>query len=256
MARYRDKPVPGEMRLAELAIAAARNARRQHHEAAELLALRRWPTAFVVAALGLEEVGKAYLCGSALNLPAEVRSQDPESFWGIFYSHTKKAAFARLPFTVFLSAPAPDLDALWNELTAAAGRVHDTKLHGLYVDVDDDGDLLEPPAVVAEADAREMVDQFGRVLDELLAAGLSFEDVDDPAEFAAFIRWLRERADLFAKFSACESEQDSARMMSDIGAMVRGEPPADWLREALPELLGDGPQPPIVLPALDDAPHG
>lgn len=256
MARYKNKPVPGETSLAELAIAAARNARRQHHEAIELLTLGRWPTAFALAALGLEEVGKAYLCGSALNMPAEVRAQDSEGFWGIFYSHPKKAAFAGLQLAVVLSVAAPNLDALWDELTAAASRVHDTKMRGLYVDVDDDNSLLEPPAVVAEADAREMVEELGRVLDELLATGLSYEDIDDHTRFVAFMRWMRERMDLFAMLNACESEQDAARMISDIGAMVRGEPPAAWLREALPELLGDGPRPPIVLPVPDEDPRG
>ncbi len=255
VARYRDKPMPDEIRLAELSIAAARNARRQHREAAELVVLGRWPTAYVVAALGLEEVGKAHLCATALHMSPEMREQDLEGFWEIFYSHTKKAAFARLPLSMVASAAVGNMEALWNELTAAASRVHDTKMRGLYVDVDVDGALLEPPTVITEDEARAMVDELGNVLDSLLAAQISLEDIEDPAEFAAFQRWLRERTDLFATFASCESEEDAARMMNDIGAMVRGETPAPWLREALPELLGDGPQPPIVLPTLDRAPR-
>lgn len=245
-----NQPMPDELRLIELSVAAMKHAREQHNAAtALLLAPGQWSTAAAIAALGLEEVGKSHLCMSALNLPAELREQEAGTFWKMFNNHTVKAAMGLIASTVYLAEqpPPPSLEALWEQVAAVAGRVNNTKFRGLYVDVDDEGALSEPAAVTTEAEAREVVDMLGAVLDGLREMDLNFETLDDPADFLAFLHEFNQHGGIYALFSQAESADDVARILGDFRAVVRGEAPEpEWLRTMTWNGLPAGPQPEAI----------
>lgn len=241
-----NQPVPSELRLVELSVAAMKHAREQHNAAAALLlAPSQWSTAAAIAALGLEEVGKSHLCMSALNLPADLREQEAGAFWKMFNNHTVKAAMGQIASAVYLSEqPPPSLEALWEQAAEVAGRINNTKFRGLDVDVDDEGALSEPAAVTTEAEAREVVDMLGAVLDGLREMDLSFEMLDDPADFLAFLHEFNQGGGIYALLSQVDSAADVARMLGEFRAVVRGEAPEpEWLRTMTANGLPAGPQP-------------
>jgi AbiV family abortive infection protein len=230
--------MPSDRRLIELAVAAVRHAREQLQDAEALLARGRWASALVDAALGLEEMGKSYLCTSALTLPVELHESEAAAFWKMFDSHTVKAVFAQVPLATYIAAAPPNLTTLLADITASGAKVNDAKFRGLYVDVDDEGEMAEPDDVT-ENDARAVVDQLARALDDSRARGLSFEDAD-PAEVAEFIAWWRETGDPGALIDPAKTEDDVARMLVEMRALVRDEGPTPaWLRQALPGLFAE-----------------
>lgn len=81
-------PVPHLDVLGELAIKAARNARRLLDDAELLLRRGRWPTAYSVAVLAFEEAGKAWLCVIAMMVPDDTRQDYP--FAGMIGAHLDK----------------------------------------------------------------------------------------------------------------------------------------------------------------------
>lgn len=190
----------------------------------------------MAAALGLEEIGKSYLCVSTLVMPAEMREAQTAEFWKRFDSHIAKAMVAQTPLATVMAATAPAPATLFADIEAASAKINDAKFRGLYVDVDGDGELSEPDDVT-EADAREVVEKLDRILNDSLAMGLSFEDAD-PTTVVEFLAWWRENGDMNAFATEPETEVDVARMLIEARDMVRGEGPIPpWMLAAFPASL-------------------
>lgn len=233
-----NKPMPDEPHLIKLSVAAIKHAREYLEDAEALLDRGRWPAALVDAALGLEEMGKSYMCISALVLPAEQREAYAAGFWKNFDSHIAKALVAQTPLITVMAATAPSPATLFADLEAASTALNNAKFKALYVDVADDGELSEPDEVT-EADARAAVEQLGRALNDSHAMGLSFEDAD-PAIVVEFLAWWRRNGDPSAFMELAETDADAARMLIEAREMIRGDGPVpEWIRRSLPLLFED-----------------
>lgn len=157
------KYVPNDAQLIKMAAEAAKNATAKQDAAAKLLDASGDPsTAFAVAALGMEELGKSFLCSYLLAQPPETLAKVAAFMLG---NHVIKMHFAATAIRVFVDeADLPDDPAaLFEQITTAATTTNDTKFHSLYVDAEADGVTIRTPDATA-SDARALVVLLGHAI--------------------------------------------------------------------------------------------
>jgi AbiV family abortive infection protein len=151
--------------MGELSKRAAETARNHLNAAKCLLDGRFWPQAYALAAIGLEETGKAWLAALEMLSPDELRELTPID---LGRDHVRKlsAAYSMLLLLRFAAgtpdAPSSAADALAS-LNKLAIQANVGKQRGLYTDYRDA--RVRTPSEVTEQEAREMVTAVDEVLD-------------------------------------------------------------------------------------------
>lgn len=178
--------MPDDQQLLDLMRAAVDTALQQHKDALYLLDGGRWPTAYAVAHLALEECGKAVVCLTAFGMPPQVRAEFAPVYAAWLNRHQDKAGAAYFIRGVFGPLPLQSTDLL-SEVVQAAAVSNGLKFRGLYSDIVD-GRVLRPADQVTEADAREMTDLLGQTLAALepFNPELAGESVLTDADMMAF----------------------------------------------------------------------
>ena len=159
-------PVPDLDVLEEFAITAAKNSRRLMDDA-ELLASRgHWATAYSVAILAFEEVGKAWLSIVAMMVPEDSRAGLP--FGDLVSGHIEKlqAAHGMAFMLAFLRGgdEAPESIMQDGDVLEALARDHNLyKQRGIYADIRDG--VIWDPARISREQTRSMVGAIRDILD-------------------------------------------------------------------------------------------
>lgn len=206
--------------LADVTLAALRNARRLLADAQLLIENGRLATAHALAVLALEELGKHVMCASAVICI----HGDPDyaaRFMGRFVDHEDKLRNARLLLDGLADAPgAPstvrEVERVV-ERTARSDARH--KLRGLYVDLDRRGQVLEPERGVRGRDAIELI----AAVDTLISLGEKMF-----SDRARVVRAFEQLAsDAVAQNARAEALADDLpalrRVSSDMRAMLEGD---------------------------------
>jgi AbiV family abortive infection protein len=173
---------PNDAQLIKLAAEAVKNATSKQDAARRLLDAGGDPsTAFAVAALAMEELGKSFVCSTLLSQPPEVRTKAGPR---MLADHRVKMTIAFAVIRVFVDeTELPDnVDDVFDQIEKASATANDEKFRGLYVDAADDGASILTPGA-SEADARALVDLVGLAIDVLTAQGLTLDGTEDPALF-------------------------------------------------------------------------
>lgn len=182
---------PNDAQLIKLAAEAVKNAASKQDAARRLLDAGGDPsTAFAIAALAMEELGKSFVCSNLLAQPsAEVRTKAGPRWLA---DHQVKMAIAFAMIRLFVDeADLPDnADDLFEQIAKASTDTNDEKFRGLYVDAHDDGASIRIPGA-SETDARALVDLVGRAIDVLTAQGLTLDGTEDPEQFGVFMDHIK-----------------------------------------------------------------
>jgi AbiV family abortive infection protein len=226
--------VPDDGELAGIAAAAGESAASKLKAATLLFGAGQWAEAFYNAALGFEELGKAYLCITIVVIPGKYRSElSARDFSEMFNRHGVKAAVGHIVLRSMVDqdAPAAVTDTMAEAATAAT-QTNGTKFRGLYVDLGADGTLLHPRDVT-EADACWMVGRLQTLYDWM--SPICREVGQDP-EFLTLLQQAREKIDADAVGSAFDADPDL--WLRELRGAVRApgvvRPP--WIAGALPPL--------------------
>jgi AbiV family abortive infection protein len=148
------RPVPSNDQLQSLIPALLSNASSLLDDAALLLRHGRAPRAFALAALAGEELGKVYLCLSAL-LPGD--EIEGKQFWWAWRHHGDKVDSMRSYAAAFVD----DLESLAvDRLGAEAEAIAAKKLSAFYVDFD--GTTVEVPEQVSLEEAQTLLEATRR----------------------------------------------------------------------------------------------
>ena len=159
--------------LAKGAVAAARNAHDLLQDARILAGAGRAARACSLAALAVEEAGKAGNLSFLAVMPAEVRERAPVGRM-LEWHQLKQVgglliARVRLPVAARLAVmPAGDLDRLLSSLDAPADEADRLKRHGFYVDVDRKTAIREPSEITEGAVNRQLT-RAGQAVSETSA---------------------------------------------------------------------------------------
>jgi AbiV family abortive infection protein len=159
-------------------------------DAETLLAARRWPRAYALAVLALEEFGKAGVCQVWLAHP----DLPEKEFWSDFSSHVAKLQGALAWIAIFAPETPPSLTRNFERVRQQAGADHAHKMRGLYVDLAPDGQTIHSSSQITEADAQQLVTSARVVLGPIMrswadpAAVERIKDiVDHRAEFESVL---------------------------------------------------------------------
>ena len=156
----------GKAELAACACAAARNAQGLLHDAETLAESGATARAYSLAALAVEECGKACSLGTLAVLPRKVRTQAPVGRM-LEWHQLKQVAglmIALVPFDArglaprLADMPAAQVTQILSTLSAPADETDRLKRRGLYVDMDRAGKIREP----SEITKAELADQLAR----------------------------------------------------------------------------------------------
>ncbi len=99
----------------------------------------RYPRAFALSVLAMEELGKIVVLARVIHVP-ETDQEGLKAFWKKFRSHTTK--FGDAAFWSYASRLHPDLTAAWSELPHVRNQIELMKQVSFYVDFADTGFLL------------------------------------------------------------------------------------------------------------------
>jgi AbiV family abortive infection protein len=157
------RTVPSVADLATLAEKAIISAQRYLDDSRVLLDARSWPGAYANATLGIEEIGKATICGTMLALTAEDRAQF--NFDKSFNSHVDKLSCAFLVLHLFRLTPTATTSEMLDMVQRTAIEVNSQKFRGLYVDYID-GAVREPSTEINEAAARARVADLSELVEQ------------------------------------------------------------------------------------------
>jgi len=148
--------------LVDGTVAAARNAQGLLHDAEVLAEVGSSARAHALAALAIEEVGKAGSLATLAAMPENVRARAPVG--RMLEWHQMKLVggmliaavpFAPIPFAPpvlgakLAAIPLPELAQLLDNARASAEELDRTKQSGFYVDVDRSGQVREPSGLTA-----------------------------------------------------------------------------------------------------------
>ncbi|MER6162708.1 AbiV family abortive infection protein [Streptomyces sp. NPDC001868] len=249
MAKLPTDPDVMARTVVDIAAASFTNARALLTSAQAVLDTHQWPTAFSIAALALEEVGKAAMCMMMLSMPPAVREQFRPQFEKAFIDHRTKAEFAHLILGMVSEETPASLDQLMTDAIASARKSNAVKFRGLYVDYTDTGVLLTP-ASVGEREARWMVATVTTALAESVDTEAA---VADPDVLLDFFREWQDGVDLQALGAYVENAPEE--FIGHIRAFVRDDvpPPADFLGPALAGKLAAADSAPDSGPLPDPA---
>jgi AbiV family abortive infection protein len=160
--------LPSRATAYRLAREALLNAASLVEDAELLLANRRWPRAFALGVLALEEIGKMLLTGGA----ATTEAWDAKEFWLDFRHHATKLGSAKALLAVLATDVSPATLTAIDQAMREAADGHQRKMCGLYVDLADDG-TVQRPNDVTEAECRSVLGGAHALLDLLLPAWTS-----------------------------------------------------------------------------------
>jgi len=203
--------------LAKCAIEAAANAQSLLYDAELLSAAARPARAYALAALAVEEAGKATSLGALTMMPLSLRAQAP--LGRMLEWHQLKLVggmlFAAVPFGTrsmaaqLAAMPASQLGVILDNAQVLAQEVDRLKQRGLYVDIDRSGQV-RVPSEIAEADvaaqlgrARQAVSSASALLDARTPAWLA----NPPAEAVELCRAL---ANAFAEAGSGRTPEAAA----------------------------------------------
>lgn len=221
--------------LVDLAAEAFKNARNLLASARAVRDGQQWPMAFSVAALALEEVGKAVLCTTMLAWPQAVREDFRPKFPKAFNSHEAKAFCAHLALQMVAEEVPEGLERLMEEAIEAASRTNAVKFRGLYVDYTAAGDILTPEDVTEEQ-AHQMIVIVEAVLD------LSSDAEDAVAQPDVYIDVVRQVRTSEAYVALWDDLDESAgQVFTATRALVRDDvdPSQAFSGTPLAELISD-----------------
>lgn len=160
--------LPSRATAYRLAREALLNAASLVADAELLLADRRWPRAFALGVLAVEEIGKMILTGGA----ATTEALEAKEFWSDFRHHATKLGSARALLAVLAADVSPATFTAIDQAMREAADGHQRKMRGLYVDLADDG-TIQRPDDVTEAECRSVLEGAHALLDVLLPAWAS-----------------------------------------------------------------------------------
>jgi len=202
-------------------VAAVRNARSLVEDAELLAAAGRPARAYSLAALALEEVGKAACLATLAALPEKVRAQAPVR--RMLEWHQVKLVggvlFATVPLGVtclashLAATPPRDLAVALDNAQASARRIESLKLRGLYVDVDRSGRFRQP-SELTEAHVRRQLDWARR---SASSAAYALLDPSVPGRVAnpdtERVEFSRAVVSAFTEAGPCRSAQAAADVL-------------------------------------------
>ena len=229
--------------LVRCAVAAAANARDLLGDAEWLSAAVRNARAYALAALAVEEAGKAVSLAALAVMPENLRARAPVG--RMLEWHQLKLVggmmIGAMPFggralPAQLAAMAPgQLSAMLDNAQALAQDMDRLKQRGLYADIDRDGQI-RIPSEVSEADADA---QLGRARQAVSAAsvlldpGMPAELSDPPAESVELARAL---VSAFAEAGYSRTPQAAAGVVlnavTKLQKQAAAPDPASWSRPA------------------------
>jgi AbiV family abortive infection protein len=217
-------PIPAAAVLGDFAIAAPQNSRRLLTDAENLLKRGGWPSAYSLAVLAFEEVGKAWVSMIALLTPPQYRDQLP--FDDMIRSHLDKLQAARSLAALlrFIESNASAVAAYIEAIEAMEGLAREDNLakqRGFYVDCQDG--VIWSPSGISRDEARRMVATLDR--------GAPLIETD----FISFMTRLQddERSDLdiyFADFFRALDESEPEAAVTAVASYLSR-------LEGLPEML-------------------
>ncbi len=163
--------------MAEVALEALVNARRLYDDAVSLRQGDRLPSAFMVAGLAADELGKHILVTSFYN--RDQTDEEWRKFWRRFRNHQEKLGDA------LLGAWAGDL--ISEDQPPDAAEFHQERLLATYVDITADGTVSAPSQVVGKGRVDEILSLLQRELNfcESVVAQAT------PSQFAAALESMR-----------------------------------------------------------------
>lgn len=187
-------------KLVACAVEAAANARDLLTDAQILAGAQSWPRAYALAALAVEECGKAFGLGALAIMPRALRAQAPVG--RLLAWHQFKQVGGLLIAAVTYGSPgaaaklaamnATELAQTFAELAAPADEADRFKRRGLYVDMDRHG-RISGASDITEADATRQLDRARKAVasaNGLLDPAVQARATDPPAEAAELARAL------------------------------------------------------------------
>ena len=212
---------PGNVVWPDLAEAARSNATGLLDDARLLLEHGRFARAYAMAVLGLEEIGKYYLC-----LKAAAGLDNAETVWRQLGHHRAKLETAAVTAALFASAS--PVSGVMARLERFVSQESATKFRGLYVDWEVDR-VADPTEVSSEA-ASEVVALLG----ELVA----FIDTHDVSLLAPNLANLEVGAALAENAAALTAFVEHLKTLEPAEAKALANKTTDELVAGLRELLG------------------
>jgi AbiV family abortive infection protein len=218
----------GRSALVGYVAAIAENGHGLVSDAELLFGCGRWARAYTVAALASEEFGKAAGVLALVLMPDDIRAQMPVR--DLLEWHRLKQVGGLLMAVVqagtpgiaarIAATPADQLAVILEETAAQADESDQWKKRGLYVDMDDYGQI-QRPADITEAEAAE---GLARAREVAASAGL----LTDPAAHALFSnpspQALAFSSELFSAYFAAADlagPEDAAMAALDIASRVQ-----------------------------------
>lgn len=207
--------VPDSVQPLHLAREAVRNAAEKLKDAEALFARARWSSAYALAVLALEEVGKAMLCVSAFSNPAAAGQLTSD-----LRKHQVKLEAAVGLVLAINGTEDESAMGILEQAVAQVPHIHELRMHSLYVDSPDFG-VYRTPADVTETDAKRLVGYLSSAVDAL-GSFTSDEAVDRLTELAVdHAASFRDVMGLGWQLVEVAPE----RAMEHVRAMFRGEVP-------------------------------
>src|SRR5262249_52536371 len=215
--------------LARGAVAAARNARGLVEDAELLSRAGRQARAYSLSGLAVEEVGKAGSLATLAAMPENLRARAPVG--RMLEWHQLKLVgghlIAAVPFGVpgvatrFATMPLSEIAEILDSAQALTQDVDRLKQRGLYVDVDQGGQVREPSEVTA-AEVREQLDRAQRVA----SAATALLDPSGPALLAtpeaADVEFSRALVSAFGETGPGRSPEAAADVLRNTACKLRG----------------------------------
>jgi AbiV family abortive infection protein len=167
--------------MAELVFAALESSRRLFDDALLLQSNGRVPSAFALAGLSADELGK-HIMAASFFVEREDTEAEWKRFWRRFRRHQEKLGNVLLGAwlaDLVTEAPLPDIE-----------RAHQRRLTSTYVDVGQDGTIRRPPVEITTDELDQFMNQLGQ---ELGFCESTFAQTD-PEKLAAILSNHRDSA--------------------------------------------------------------
>jgi AbiV family abortive infection protein len=219
--------------LAAAAAAAARNADGLLRDAEVLAAAHYTARAYSLAALAVEEVGKAVSLGGLAIMPEALKAQAPVG--RMLEWHQLKQAVGQLLAVVpsgssglatrLLAMPAVDVAQMLSALEVPAEEADRLKRSGLYVDIGRGGRIREP-SEVTEAEATRLLARARRAV-----GCLNLHEADEHARLispcAAGVELARSAVSALAEVGYARTPDAAADVIINMVSKLREQVPAD-----------------------------
>ncbi|HWF81010.1 MAG TPA: AbiV family abortive infection protein [Streptosporangiaceae bacterium] len=212
--------------LVKCAVGAAVNAQGLLDDAELLSAAGRHARAYALAALAVEEAGKAAALSTLAMMPASLRAQAPVG--RLLAWHQLKLVggmmIAVLPpgtvATQFVAMPPNEVSEILEEAQVLAQDVDQLRQRGLYADIDHKG-KVRLPSEVTDAEVAAQLDRARRAASSastLLAPGMAARIASPPAEAIEFNYAL---VSAFAEAGSGRTPEAAANVMLNTARKLR-----------------------------------